>query len=203
MRQLKKTKRADIRRWSPIFFLIGLNIMVWSAAYALDFKTLFYNELNKNEVVAANELGGKNQDESDEIFKVQTIDAEDIENLVNTIAYTHAVWPGYKGDITNGREVRKHFSKNLATVIIKSGGLEIINPVRVHFYYVVRDDGGIQFLALKEGGKSSKNLNERYIKKVQEVMSIGIPGIKAGTDDKGEPITVVYELLITFVPASN
>ena len=29
-------------------------------------------------------------------------------------------------------------------------------------------------------------------------MSIGVPGVKPGTDDKGDPITVVYELLINF-----
>lgn len=201
-RQPKKSKKADIRRYSFIFFLIGLNITVWSAWFAFDFKSIYLNESNKaNTSVVTNDNSVNNSEAEDE-FKVVQIDPEELETLVNTIAYTHAVWPGYKGDVLDGFSVRKHFSQNLAKIIVNNGGIETYKEVKVHFYYVVRDDGAIQYLSLVQGGRTTEDLEVRYIKHVQKVMSIGIPGIKPGTDDKGEPITVVYELLITFTPAS-
>lgn len=200
MRQPKKSKKADMRRYSFIFFLIGLNITVWSAFYALDLKTIYFNDSDATGTEEVLVVNGKNGEVSDDEFKVKIINPEEIENLVNTIAYTHAVWPGYKGDITDGRKVRKHFSKNLAKVIINSGGVETYSTNKVHFYYVVRKDGAIQFLAIVEGGKTTKGIPVKYIKHVQKTMSIGIPGIQAGTDEKGESITVVYELVIIFTP---
>ena len=197
--QPKKNPSKDLRKWSFIFFLIGLNITAWGAFYALDMKTFFYPESNSSGTAVVTTVSGQNSEEAEDEFKVLKIDAEDLENLVNTIAYTHAVWPGYKGDITDGGAVRKHFSENLAKVIINNGGIDTGGRVwKVHFYYVVRDDGTIQYLAIVDGGRTSENLPVEYIKHVQRTMSIGIPGIKAGTDDKGEPITVVYQLVISF-----
>ena len=142
--QPKKSKKADLRRWSFIFFLIGLNATVWSAWYALDFKTIYFNEINNSGTETVVAASGSNNSQPEEEFKVLKIDAQEIENLVNTIAYTHAVWPGYKGDVHDGAAVRKHFSQNLAGVIINSGGIETNIETVVHFYYVVRDDGIIQ-----------------------------------------------------------
>lgn len=196
--QLKKNPKKDLRQWSPLFFLFGLASMIWLAVYAFGLKDITYADMNGSgtEVVA---VSGQNTQEVDDEFQVVTVDPEDLENLVNTIAYTHAVWPGYKGDITDGARVRKHFSENLAKVIINNGGINTDGQEwKVHFYYVVRDDGNIQYLALNREGRTSKNIPTLYIKHVQRTMSIGIPGIEPGTDDKGNPITVVYELLITF-----
>ena len=197
--QPKKNPNKDMRQYSFIFFLIGLISMIGLADYALNFKTFLYPEVvevSTTEDVAM--TGGEVKEEEDE-FKVLQIEQEEIENLVNTIAYTHAQWPGYKGDPTDGKAVRKHFSNNLANYIIKYGRPgEILKEYKIHFYYVVRDDGNIQFLAVREGGLTSEDLPVRLVESTSKLMNIGVPGITAGTDDKGEPITVIYELLITF-----
>ena len=198
MRQTKKNPKKDLRRWSFVFFLIGLASMVWLADYALDFKTIYLNETNQtgtSQVVAST---GSNTDEAEEEFKVLQIDAEEIENLVNTIAYTHAVWPGFKGDVLDGTAVRKHFSENLAKIIINSSVSELQKDYKIHFYYVVVDNGNIQYLAIVDKGRTSPDLPVYLVKETQRIMGIGVPGIKPGTDDKGNPITVVYELLINF-----
>ena len=200
----KKTPRADLRRYSSLFFLIGLNITVWAAFYALDFKTFFYPDATNGGLNSANvvQQDADNAETGEDDFKVLQIDAEELDNLVNTIAYTHAVWPGYKGDLNDGVAVRKHFSNNLAKYIINNGRTgELYESYKIHFYYVVRDDGNIQYLAIRQGGKTSKEFPKYLVKSVQKLMNIGVPGIIAGTDEKGEPITVVYELVITFTPA--
>ena len=198
MRPTKKNPKKDLRKWSFVFFLIGLAYMVWLADYALDFKTIYLNETNQTGTTQTVASTGSNTDEAEEEFKVLQIDAEEIENLVNTIAYTHAIWPGFKGDVFDGTAVRKHFSQNLAKIIINSSVSELQNDYKIHFYYVVRDDGAIQYLAIVDGGKTSKDLPVYLVKETQKIMGIGVPGIKPGTDDKGNPITVVYELLINF-----
>ena len=198
MRQTKKNPKKDLRKWSFVFFLFGLTSMVWLADYALDLKTIYLNESNEGETAQVIATSGSNNDEAEEEFRVLQIDAEEIENLVNTIAYTHAVWPGYKGDVHDGTAVRKHFSQNLAKIIINSNVEQLDKDYQIHFYYVVRDDGAIQYLAIVDGGRTSKDLPVYLVKSTQRIMGIGVPGIKAGTDDKGEPITVVYELLIKF-----
>ena len=198
MRQTKKNPKKDLRQWSFVFFLIGLASMVWLADYALDFKTIYLNETGKTGSTQVVASSGSNTDEAEEEFKVLQIDAEEIENLVNTIAYTHAVWPGFKGDVLDGAAVRKHFSENLAKIIINSSVEQLDKDYKIHFYYVVRDDGVIQYLAIVDGGRTSKDLPVYLVKSTQRIMGIGVPGIKPGTDDKGDPITVVYQLVISF-----
>ena len=198
MRQTKKNPKKDLRKWSFVFFLIGLASMVWLADYALDFKTIYLNETNQTGTTQVVASTGSNTDEAEEEFKVLQIDAEEIENLVNTIAYTHAVWPGFKGDVLDGTAVRKHFSENLAKIIINSSVSELQKDYKIHFYYVVVDNGNIQYLAIVDKGRTSPDLPVYLVKETQRIMGIGVPGIKPGTDDKGNPITVVYELLINF-----
>ena len=198
MRPTKKNPNKDLRPWSFLFFIIGLASMTWLADYALDFKTIYGLESNKTETTQVVATSGSNTDEAEEEFRVLQIDAEEIENLVNTIAYTHAVWPGYKGDVLDGPAVRKHFSENLAKIIVNSRVDELYKNYKIHFYYVVRDDGIIQYLAIVDGGRTSPDLPVYLIKNTQRIMGIGVPGVKPGTDDKGNPITVVYELVINF-----
>ncbi len=193
----KKSKRADLRRWSFVFFLIGLNAMVGASWYALDLKTYFYPDANSSgEVVEVAAAPESTQSEEEE--KILSIDPEQLENIVNTEAYTHAVWPGYKGDVSDGPAVRRHFADQLASVIIKTGGVDVSGTYRVHFYYVVRDDGGIQFLSLVRGGRTTDGVPRHLIKHSQKLVNIGVPGIKPGTDANGDPITVVYEIVIKF-----
>ena len=198
MRQTKKNPKKDLRPWSFLFFIIGLASMTWLADYALDFKTIYGLDSNSSQVATTEVASGKNTEEAEDEFRVLQINPEEIENLVNTIAYTHAVWPGYKGDITDGKAVRKHFSQNLAKIIVNSRVDELYKDYKIHFYYVVRDDGVIQYLAIVDKGRTSPDLPVYLIKNTQRIMSIGVPGVKPGTDDKGDPITVVYELLINF-----
>ena len=198
MRQRKKNPKKDLRPWSFLFFIIGLASMTWLADYALDFKTIYGLDSNSSQVATTEVASGRNTEEAEDEFKVLQINPEEIENLVNTIAYTHAVWPGYKGDITDGKAVRKHFSQNLAKIIVNSRVDELYKDYKIHFYYVVRDDGVIQYLAIVDKGRTSPDLPVYLIKNTQRIMSIGVPGVKPGTDDKGNPITVVYELVINF-----
>lgn len=194
----KKSKRADLRNYSTLFFFIGLNIVLAAVYYAFDFKTIYYDYTQNGTSSAAVSIPNDANTESEE--RVLVIDPEEIENIVNTEAFTHAVWPGYKGKITDGQKVRNHFAKNLAAVILRSGGVEVRSTYRVHFYYVVRDDGAIQFLSLVGGGKTTPNTPKYLIERAQQLVNIGVPGIKSGTDANGDPITVVYELTIKFIP---
>lgn len=198
----KKSKKADLRRWSGVFFWLGLSITTWAAYFAFIHKNITYHDVVGTSQVVTTEISGDNTDTAEEEFKVLKIDAAELDNIINTIAYTHAVWPGYKGDLTDGKKVRKHFSENLAKIIVNSGGIETYKTQKIHFYYVVRDDGNIQYLGIVDGGVTSKDLEVRYIKHTQRIMGIGVPGIKPGKNEYGEPITVVYELVIKFTPAS-
>lgn len=197
----KKYKKYDLRRYSTIFLLIGLNLTIWGAYTALNYKTWFYPEVSDGTTTTTVSQDAKAPEAETEEQPVLSINPEQIENLVNTEAYTHAVWPGYKGDISDGAAVRKHFAQNLASVIISSGGVEVNNTYRVHFYYVVRDDGGIQFLSLVGNGVTTESTPLYIIRHAQKLVNIGVPGIKPGTDVNGEPITVVYELVIKFTPS--
>lgn len=193
----KKNKKYDLREYSSIFLLIGLNLVVWGFYYAFAYKTI-HPPINSSTsgtlVQTAPNLEAAEQSEE----RVLVIKPEDIENIVNTEAFTHAIWPGYKGSVADGPSVRKHFADNLAKTIISAGGVEVNGTYRVHFYYVVRDDGGIQFLSLVGGGKTTEGTPQYIIRRAQDLVNIGVPGIKPGTDANGEPITVVYEILIKF-----
>ena len=194
----KKNKKKDMREYSSIFFLIGLNIVLWSFYYAFAYKTIHYKEALSSTVYNAQAIDPNAQSEEAEAESILSIDPEQIENIVNTEAFTHAVWPGYKGDVSDGARVRRHFSENLAKVIVSAGGVEVPATYKVHFYYVVRDDGAIQFLSLVGDGRTTPNTPRYLIKHAQKLVNIGVPGIRPGTDVNGDPITVVYELVIKF-----
>ena len=193
----KKSKKADLGRYSTLFFWIGMVIVLSAVNYVMDFKTFYYDATEGSGNNSSLVVPQQEQSESDE--SVLQLDPEQLDNIQNAIAYTHAVWPGYKGDISDGDKVRKHFANNLASVVVKAGGVSVPRAYRVHFYYVVRDDGGIQFLALVNGGKTSKDLPMYILKHTQKILNIGVPGIQPGTNETGEPITVIYELLIKFI----
>ena len=195
----KKSKKADLRRWSPVFFFLGLNLVLIALYYAFSYTTYEYLG-EENSSSASVQPVHTSDDSSSAEEKILSINPEQIENIVNTEAVTHAVWPGYKGSITDGPKVRKHFADNLARIIINGGGVNVDREYRVHFYYVVRDDGAIQFLSLVGNGVTTPNVPRFVIKKAQSIVNIGVPGIKPGTDVNGEPITVVYELVIRFKP---
>ena len=174
--------------------------MIGLAFYSLGYKTFFYPEQVVNGATMTgtqSAVAGESEESDTAVLK---LDAEQIENIVNTEAFTHAVWPGYRGEITDGRAVRKHFSENLAKYIVNAGGVEVITEHVVHFYYIVRDDGGIQFLALVNDGRTTDDVPLYIIEHAQSLVNIGVPGIKPGTDVNGDPITVVYELVIRFKP---
>ena len=195
----KKTKKADLRNYSFIFLLVGLNAALWSFYIAFAHQTITLNYASVMSGTASHEAPVlQAADESEE--RILVIKPEDIENIVNTEAFTHAVWPGYRGSVSDGPAVRKHFADNLAKTIINAGGVEVNGTYRVHFYYIVRDDGGIQFLSLVGGGKTTEGTPKYIIRRAQDLVNIGVPGIKPGTDANGEPITVVYEILIKFTP---
>ncbi len=195
----KKSKKADMRKYSPLFFFIGLNLLLVATYYAFDFKTFFYPD-SSNSSGTEQVISAPDSDTEDTEEKVLVINPEQIENIVNTEAFTHAVWPGYKGDVSDGRKVRRHFADNLASIIVKSGGEEVYQVYKVHFYYIVRDDGGIQFLSLVGNGITTPDTPGYIIKKAQKLVNIGVPGINPGTDVNGDPITVVYELVVVFKP---
>lgn len=197
----KKYPKKDMRRWSSVFFLIGLNSMIGLSLYTLGYKTFIYPmDSNSSGTASTTQTPPPPSSDSEE-QSVLRLDAEQIENIVNTEAYTHAVWPGFKGKVTDGDAVRKHFSQNLAKIIVGSGGgFNAQGTHKVHFYYVVRDDGGIQFLALVNNGRTTENVPKHLIDYTQKLVNIGVPGIKPGTDVNGDPITVVYELVIVFKP---
>ena len=194
----KKNKKKDMRQYSSIFLLIGLNVVLWSFYYAFAYKTIHYKYASNVTTYTAQAIDPNAQENEAEEDPVLSIDPEQIENIVNTEAFTHAVWPGYRGDVSNGPEVRKHFAENLAKVIVNTGGVEVPGTYRVHFYYVVRDDGAIQFLSLVGDGRTTPSTPQYLIRHAQKLVNIGVPGIRPGTDVNGDPITVVYELVIKF-----
>ena len=174
--------------------------MLTAAYYGFTYTT--YEYLEKSTSASSGvPITPPSSDDSESEEKVLSIDPEQIEDIVNTEAFTHAVWPGYKGQISNGAAVRKHFASNLASVITSGSGVNVNRDYRVHFYYVVRDDGIIQFLSLVGNGVTTPNTPLFVIKRAQEIVNIGVPGIRPGTDVNGEPITVVYELVIRFKPS--
>ncbi len=198
-----KPSMSYLNPWSKVFFTVALAGLVWGSVQLLGLTEYEYFDKNAGSgtEVAVNDPNTQNQDPAEE--QIKTIDPEDLQNIQNTIAFTHAIWPGYKGDIYDGGAVRKHFSQNLAKIIVQNGGSfesELGKSYRIHFYYVVRKDGAIQYLAIVKKGKSSSDLPVYLVKHTQKTMSIGIPGIEPGTNSAGEPITVVYELLIKFTP---
>ena len=198
-----KPSTRDRDYLSTPLFLFALAGLLFGSLKALGYKTWTYADVNGSNTNTTTVVSGQNTQENEEEEQVLKIDPEQLEKIVNTIAYTHAVWPGYKGDLNDGFAVRKYFSENLARVIINNSRNfgDVDRVYKVHFYYVVRDDGAIQFLSLVNGGRTSEDVPLHLIKNAQNTMSIGIPGIQPGTDDKGDPITVIYQLVISYTPA--
>ncbi len=197
----KKSKRADLRNYTTVLTVWALNLVLFGTLSAFEYKTWFYPEASNSTSTSTSVVVPDSVDSDSDEVPILSIDPEQIENLVNTEAFTHAIWPGYKGDKKDGNKVRNHFSQNLAEIIVNSGGVEVNSVYKVHFYYVVRDDGGIQFLSLVSNGRTTENTPLYIIRHAQKLVNIGVPGISPGTDINGDPITVVYELVIVFKPA--
>ena len=195
----KKHPKKDLRKYSSLFFWLGLTGILGLVYYGFTYTT--WEEVANNTagtsttVIAASATSTSTSDEDDNIL---SIDPEQIENIVNTEALTHAVWPGFRGNINDGNAVRNHFAKNLGDYIIRTGQVPIEGEYKVHFYYVVTDEGNIQFLSLVTGGRTSDRVPRELIREAQRLVNIGVPGIIPGTDANGDPITVIYEMLITF-----
>ena len=192
----KKSKKADLRRYSTLFFLIGYNLMAGLAYIALEHKTIFPADTNGKGSKTTTVVHTPKGTDPDKPFKILKIDPKQLETLINAEALTHAIWPGYKGDPKDGRAVRKHFQQQLANYIVKtklSSTLE--REYRIQIYYVVRDDGSVQFLGLKKGEAPA-----HILKGISDLMAFA-GGIKPGTGRDGKPITVVYELALRLTPS--
>lgn len=201
--EVKKNPKADIRNWSSVFFTFALAGLTWGSVELLGLTEYTPIVDNSSTGVTTTVVPPNTADTSAGDEKILVITPEELQNIQNTIAYTHAVWPGYRGDVSDGRAVRKHFSQNLGKVILQNArgfNVEDGRTYKVHFYYVVRKDGAIQYLAIVKGGRTTPNVPIELIKNAQTTMSIGIPGITPGTNSAGEPITVVYELAIVYKP---
>ena len=201
--EVKKNKKADLTRWSNLFFTFALAGLTWGSVELLGFTEYSPIVDNSSTVVSTTVVTPNTTDTDAGNEQILVITPEELQNIQNTVAYTHAVWPGYRGDVSDGRAVRKHFSQNLGKVILQNArGFNIGDgrTYKVHFYYVVRKDGAIQYLAIVKGGRTTPNVPIALIKNAQTTMSIGIPGITPGTNSAGEPITVVYELAIVYKP---
>ena len=194
----KKNPKKDMRRYSTVFFLIGLNLMLGLAYYGFTYTTWMYPETSNGTTTTTTTTQSATSTITTEEQPILQIDPEAIEEAVNTEAYTHAIWPGFKGDKNDGLAVRKHFQKNLGQYIINNGTVPIDGVYTIHFYYVVTDDGRILYYGIVKDGRTSPKIPKVIVQETQQLISIGVPGIISGTDVNGDNITVIYEMVITF-----
>lgn len=198
-----KPSVASLAPWSKVFFLAALAALVYGSAELLGLTKYeyIYNTASTASVGTNNNANGPVDSEE---FRVIQVSEEQLLEQINAIAYQDAIWPGYRGDKLDGRAVSKHFHQNLAEVIINNAkSHEIYKEHVIHFYYAVRSDGAIQYYSIVKGGRTSPNLPVELVKVTQQTMNIGIPGITPAENSKGEPITVVHEMVIRFKPSNQ
>ena len=196
-----KPSVSYLNPWSKVFFFGALAGLIFGATELLGLTEYEYSNNNSSGVSGEVSQQSNTPNAAEEEFVVYQASEEQLLEQINTIAYVDAIWPGYKGDKLDGVAVRKHFHENLAKVVINNAkGYEIFKEYVIHFYYAVRADGAIQYYAIVRGGRTSEDLPKHLVKITSQTMSIGIPGIKPGENSKGDPITVVHEMIIRFKP---
>ena len=194
----KKSKKADMRQYSSIFFTLALSGLIWAAYYGLIHKTYVFSTSNSSgtpddSVVVSqpNSVTGEG-----ETINILSLSVEQIEGLANTIAGQNAIWPGYKGDPKDHRAVQRHFNQQFAKFI--NSGIISVQPEwqgrSVAFAYAVSNDGIITFVGKIPGG----TIQDDYV--YVDVME-GISGkmlVTPAQDEGGENIIMLYYIKVKF-----
>ena len=197
----KKSKKADLRRYSSLFLSIGLASMIWLAFYGLTHKTYDYHTSNSNTtsstIVVTSPQSPVDGDEG--VINILSLSVEQIEGLANTIAGQNAIWPGYKGDPKDHRAVQRHFNENFAKLI--NSGIINVQPEwsgkSVAFAYAVDNNGVITFVGKIPGGNLKDN--SAYV-----TVKLGIDGsiiVTPAQDEGGENIIMLYYIKVRFAVA--
>ena len=196
-RQPKKSKSADLRNYSSLFFWIGLSTVLAGTYFAFIHKSFTYPEdpqtATTTTVVVSIPNSGEEEDPS--TVTILNLDVEEIEGLANTIAGRNAIWPGYKGDPNNHRAVQQHFAEQFAKFI--NSGIIRVQPdwdgSTVAFAYAVSETGVIQFVGKIDGGSAPL--------RVYAVVADGIGGkiqVIPAQDESGENIIMLYKIKVRF-----
>ena len=196
----KKYAKRDIRKWSMPILSLALAGLTWLVNYQVtvtpeDLRNSVHYQVDS----APASSNSSNEDTSKEKFVISQFSVEQIENLANTIAGQNAIWPGYKGDEKNHREVQRHFNQQFATWI-NSG----IIPVderwfgrSVAFAYAVNDDGVLVFVGEIPGGSLTAEKNPYAYQTISEGIS-GRIQVTPAQNEAGDNIIMVYRIRIKF-----
>ena len=193
----KKNPKKDLRRYSSIFFLIGLSMVVWGFYYAFEYKTYEDSTNGSSGSASDSVVVSPNPNEGgDGTINILSLELEQIENLANTIAGQNAVWPGYRGDQKDHQAVQAHFGEQFAKFI--NSGIIPVNDYwygkSVAFAYAVSDTGVIQFVSKIPGGTLQSTTAYVAVKE-------GISGkvlVQPAQDESGENIHMIYYIRVKF-----
>ena len=196
----KKSKKADMRNWSGVFFTFALAALVWGSVELLN--------LTKYDIIYSNSSSGtsttvvqptEGNESGDDKINILSLEVEQIEALANTIAGQNAIWPGYKGDPTDHRAVQRHFAENYAKYI-NSGIIQVEEDwagQSIAFAYAVTADGVVTFVGAIPGG--SIKVTDRP--DIYQKVSVGISGkvlVTPAQDESGENIIMLYYIKVRF-----
>ena len=193
----KKSKKADMRQYTTLFFTLALSGLIWAAYYGLIHKTYVYSTSNTNTASTTIVVATPNsQVGEDGTINILSLSVEQIEGLANTIAGQNAIWHGYKGDPQDHRAVQRHFNEQFANFI--NSGIINVQPEwqgkSVAFAYAVDANGIITFVGMIPGGSITKPA-------IYADVSEGISGkmrVTPAQDEAGEPIIMLYYIKVRF-----